>query len=142
MPKSVADELLTRKAQSLDSNGQSVARGILRDVIDEALEGRQGFAQLVTNGDESLLSKKLNGVGGRDFGLGDLERLPRDRQVQWLKRYGKLLGVKVTDIDHAEIAEEVMAMVERLSAMAKLWQVTRPTPVKAALNEKAERQVG
>lgn len=106
-----------------------MARDVLRDVIDETLQGRKVFAAAL-GCDESLLAKKLNGVGGRDFGLGELEALDRELQVRWMKRYGKELGVEVHEIPQAQLVEQMFEAFEELKRKVQLAQVGRPKQLK------------
>jgi hypothetical protein len=77
----------------------------------------------------------LNGVGGRDFGMRDLMKLDRDLIVQWLKRFGKQVGVEVREVSQAEIAAEFMDLFTKMQAVVRLHQVTTPRPLKAELQE-------
>jgi hypothetical protein len=108
---------------------------VLKDILEESGEKKAVFAAAITNGDESLLSKKLNGVGGRDFGMRDLMKLDRDLIVQWLKRFGKQVGVEVREVSQAEIAAEFMDLFTKMQAVVRLHQVTTPRPLKAELQE-------
>jgi hypothetical protein len=114
---------------------QELSIAVLKDILEESGEKKAVFAAAITNGDESLLSKKLNGVGGRDFGMRDLMKLDRDLIVQWLKRFGKQVGVEVREVSQAEIAAEFMDLFTKMQAVVRLHQVTTPRPLKAELQE-------
>jgi hypothetical protein len=120
---------------------QELSIAVLKDILEESGEKKAVFAAAITNGDESLLSKKLNGVGGRDFGMRDLMKLDRDLIVQWLKRFGKQVGVEVREVSQAEIAAEFMDLFTKMQAVVRLHQVTTPKPLKAELTapEQAKR---
>lgn len=114
---------------------QSVARDVLRDVLDESGQKREVFAAVI-GCDDGLLGKKLHGTNGRDIGLGELECLDRDIQVRWMKRYGKLLGLEVSDISAVAIAEGLIEQFDLLlqhMKRARLLDIGKPTQAKAEL---------
>lgn len=120
---------------------RSEARRILRDILDESAEKRTEFAEAM-GCDDGLLGKKLNGTNGRDVGLGELEALERGVQVQWLKRYGKLLGCEVRDISAVQQAEELIEQFEALMRSLKVAKVGRPQMVRAELERESARKAG
>lgn len=91
---------------------------------------RKAIAIDVCDGDEPLLSKKLAGAPRRPFSLDDFEKLPRELQVAWFKRYGAVVGVKVVEMDPGEVYERLAKLSEELAATLKLSQVVmRPLKV-------------
>lgn len=138
MAPSVARAEAGREDNDLDGAGSRLgsgchrgARAALKDVIDTSGVPRKALAGEVSNGDESLFSKQLGGT--RAFDLGALDLLPRPLVVAWLKRYGDQVGVKVTDVEPAEVTERLLALVDELGTVARLAKILSGKPVKASL---------
>lgn len=119
-------------------------RSELRDIFDaKGPGGRKAFASSM-DVDESLLSRKLSGSQGRDIGLADIWALDRDTQVQFVTRYGALLGLKVTDVSVLDLAAELLDRFAEFQRSADLFAVrARGATVKAELPAAmAARKVG
>lgn len=107
------------------------ARTALQAEIETSGVPRKVLAGEVANGDESLFSKMVGGT--RPFDLGALDLLPRPLVVAWLKRYGAQVGVKVTDVEPAEVTERLLALVDELGTVARLAKILSGKPAKASL---------
>jgi len=99
------------------SAGNSEAVSCLNEVLDSSGQQRKAIAGDIGK-TEQTLSKMT--AGTQAFGLDDFENLPRDMQVCWMKRYGKLLGLEVRELDQWQINEEAHALIEQLTAIVKL----------------------
>lgn len=106
------------------------ARAAMQTEIEQSGVPRKVLAGEVANGDESLFSKMVGGT--RPFDLNALDALPRPLVVAWLKRYGAQIGVKVADIEPAELTERLLTLVDELASVARLSRIVGK-PVKATL---------
>lgn len=120
------------------SAGKSVALGCLVHEIDGNQQPRKALADECGK-KEQQFSKMLAGA----FRLVDFDKLPREIQVGWMKRYGReVLGVTVREIEPAELNEELLALVDRLVNNRRLSaRVGRPVQAKKDLDRKVSRAV-
>lgn len=111
----------------------SEARRCLQDEFDQSGVPRKALADYVANGDESLFSKMVNGA--RPFDISELDKLPRERVIGWMKRYGReVVGAQVRDLEHAELTEELHALVDRIVVVSQMARrVGKPQQLKAEL---------
>lgn len=125
------------------SHGNSIALACLNAEID-GFQRRMPRKALAAECDKSEQTFSKMTAGTQAFGITDLERLPRDLQVAWMKSYGKELGLTVRDIDPGEVHEQLYALVDQLATVARLGRIVatgKHATVKAELpRDAAERK--
>lgn len=115
----------------------SHALRILNEVIDERerVNGKNRSA-LAEDLDMkiALFSKMTQGINA--FGLDTLERLDRDYQIAWVKRYGaEVLGLSITELSVVDAAVAVMDAFTALQTRMRILDTVKPRMAAASLPE-------
>lgn len=121
------------------SHGNSLALTCLVDVIDASRWPRKALADEIGKSEQGF--SKMT-AGTQAFGMDDFGNLPMDLQVSWVKRYGKALGLEVRELSAADLAEEFLELVDRMSSVARLYRIAKPQPVKAGLGTERKEKAG
>lgn len=126
MRSSVSTAAATREDNDLVSSCQDpVARPCLHDAVNQSGVARKVLATDICGGDEPLLSKKMaGGPTGRPFDLDDLDRLPREVLVDWLKRMCAASGLTPPrELELHEISERILIQADAIVTLIRLARV-------------------
>lgn len=111
---------------------QGLALGCLNAAIDEANAKREALARS-SGMSPGQFSKVTNNDLQRQGLHCVLDALPQDIFVDFMVRFGHARGLKVREIETAELTDEFLAAVDRMLTLGKLLRVRRPRPLKVGL---------
>lgn len=134
MSRTVAAAAAAREDNDLVTSCQPVARPCLHDAVNQSGVARKVLACEICGGDEPLLSKKMaGGPTGRPFDLDDLDRLPREVLIDWLKRMCVASGLTPPrELELHEISERILNQADAIVTLIRLARVST-RQVKAGL---------
>lgn len=115
------------------THDKPVGRSCLRDELEQSGVPKKVFAfAVLARDDEAQFSKMV--AGTRPFDVDDLERLPREQLVGFLRRYCHALGLTTPrERDLAELSDDLLTQIDRVAQLVKLLRVRKPAAVKAEL---------
>lgn len=113
------------------SDGNSLALSCLNTELDSCGLPDKAIAADCAKSEQTFSKMRS---GKQAFGIVDFEKLPRDVQVAWMKRYGAAIGVEVRDLDVSALNDRVLKLTIEVGVLARLAGVViRPRPAKAEL---------